>query len=46
MAAKAAAEAKPKVSHTNRFQQGLTALAAFVEREQHARVPRPHRERV
>lgn len=44
VAAKAAAEAKPKVSRADRFQQGLAALAAFVEREGHARVPRPHRE--
>ncbi|MEV8099735.1 helicase associated domain-containing protein [Kitasatospora sp. NPDC085879] len=44
IAAKAAAEAKPKVSRADRFQQGLTALAAFVEREGHARGPRPHRE--
>ncbi|MEU8928151.1 helicase associated domain-containing protein, partial [Kitasatospora sp. NPDC048545] len=42
--AKQAAEAKPKVSRTDRFQQHLAALAAFVEREGHARVPRPHRE--
>ncbi|MEV6212367.1 helicase associated domain-containing protein [Kitasatospora sp. NPDC051914] len=44
MAAKAAAEAKPKVSRADRFQQGLTALATFVEREGHVRVPRPHKE--
>ena len=44
MAAKAAAEAKPTVSRTDRFQQGLAALARFVEREGHARVPRAHRE--
>ncbi|MET8624606.1 helicase associated domain-containing protein [Kitasatospora sp. NPDC004669] len=43
-AARAAAAAKPKVSRADRFQQGLAALAAFVEREGHARVPRPHRE--
>ncbi|MEU8927754.1 Helicase associated domain protein, partial [Kitasatospora sp. NPDC048545] len=33
VAAKQAAEAKPKVSRTDRFQQHLAALAAFVERE-------------
>ncbi|WP_406085856.1 helicase associated domain-containing protein [Kitasatospora purpeofusca] len=44
VAAKAAAEAKPKTSRADRFQQGLGALAAFVEREGHARVPRSHRE--
>ncbi|MEU8928114.1 helicase associated domain-containing protein, partial [Kitasatospora sp. NPDC048545] len=42
--AKQAAEAKPKVSRTDRFQQHLAALAAFVEREGHARVPRSHKE--
>ncbi len=44
MAAKAAAEAKPAVSRTDRFAQGLTALAAFVEQHGHPRVPRPHKE--
>ncbi|MFE3238353.1 helicase associated domain-containing protein, partial [Kitasatospora indigofera] len=44
VAAKAAAAAKPTVSRTDRFQQGLAALAAFVERERHPRVPRPHKE--
>ncbi len=44
MAAKEAAEAKPTVSRTDRFQQGLAALAAFVERERDPRVPRPHKE--
>ncbi|MFE7531812.1 helicase associated domain-containing protein [Kitasatospora sp. NPDC057542] len=44
VAAKAAAEAKPKVSRTDRFAQGLAALAQFVERERHPRVPRPHKE--
>ncbi|MET8630883.1 Helicase associated domain protein [Kitasatospora sp. NPDC004669] len=39
-AARAAAAAKPRVSHAYRFQQGLAALAAFVEWEGHARVPR------
>ncbi|MBV6701910.1 helicase associated domain-containing protein [Kitasatospora aureofaciens] len=43
MAAKAAAEAKPKVSRTDRFQLHLAALTAFVEREGHARVPRAHK---
>ncbi|WP_254897552.1 hypothetical protein [Kitasatospora sp. NA04385] len=43
-AARAAAAAKPKVSRTDRFAAGLAALAAFVEREGHARVPRPHKE--
>ncbi|PBC69682.1 hypothetical protein BX265_7023 [Streptomyces sp. TLI_235] len=44
VAAKATAEAKPKASRTDRFQQGLAALAVFVEREGHVRVPRPHKE--
>ncbi|WP_159401243.1 DEAD/DEAH box helicase [Streptomyces sp. NRRL B-24484] len=44
VAAKAAAEAKPKVSRADRFAQGLAALAQFVEREGHTRVPRPHKE--
>ncbi|GAA1239808.1 DEAD/DEAH box helicase [Kitasatospora nipponensis] len=43
-AARAAAAAKPKVSRTDRFQQGLAALAQFVERERHANVRRPHKE--
>ncbi|MFJ9953404.1 helicase associated domain-containing protein [Kitasatospora sp. NPDC091207] len=46
MAANAAAEAKPTVSRTDRFAQGLAALAAFVEREGHAKVPCPHKEPV
>ncbi|MFJ9847593.1 helicase associated domain-containing protein, partial [Kitasatospora sp. NPDC101155] len=46
VAAKEAAEAKPKVSRADRFQQGLAALAQFVERERHPRVPRPHKEPV
>ncbi|MEV7190058.1 helicase associated domain-containing protein [Kitasatospora sp. NPDC093102] len=41
-----AAEAKPKVSRSDRFAQGLAALAAFIERERHPRVPRPHKEQV
>ena len=44
VAAKEAAEAKPAVSRVDRFQQGLAALAAFVERARHPRVPRPHKE--
>ncbi|WP_371484790.1 Helicase associated domain protein [Kitasatospora sp. NBC_00315] len=44
VAAREAAEAKPKVSRTDRFAQGLAALARFVEREGHARVPRAHKE--
>ncbi|MFI9366973.1 Helicase associated domain protein [Kitasatospora sp. NPDC053057] len=43
VAAKQAAEAKPKVSRADRFQLHLTALAEFVEREGHARVPRAHK---
>ncbi|MFE2413448.1 helicase associated domain-containing protein [Kitasatospora sp. NPDC059408] len=43
-AAKAPAEAKPKVSRADRFAQGLAALAQFVEREGHAAVKRPHKE--
>ncbi|MER7850616.1 Helicase associated domain protein [Kitasatospora sp. NPDC096077] len=43
-AARAAAAARPKVSRADRFQQGLAALASFVEREGHARVPRTHKE--
>ncbi|MEU1510191.1 hypothetical protein [Kitasatospora sp. NPDC005748] len=35
VAAKAAAEAKPTVSCTDRFAQGLAALAQFVKRERH-----------
>ncbi|MFJ7280856.1 helicase associated domain-containing protein [Kitasatospora sp. NPDC098663] len=44
--ARAAAVAKPKVSRADRFQQGLAALAQFVKRERHPRVPRPHKEPV
>ncbi|MFD7732155.1 Helicase associated domain protein [Kitasatospora phosalacinea] len=44
VAAKAAAEARPKVSQADRFQVGVAALAAFVQREQHAGVRRPHKE--
>ncbi|MFJ9847179.1 helicase associated domain-containing protein [Kitasatospora sp. NPDC101155] len=43
-AARAAAAAKPKVSRVDRFGAGLAALAAFVEREGHVRVPRTHKE--
>ncbi|MGA5699877.1 Helicase associated domain protein [Peterkaempfera bronchialis] len=43
VAAKKAAEAKPKVSRQDRFQLHLTALAEFVQREGHARVPRAHK---
>ncbi|MFJ1758354.1 helicase associated domain-containing protein [Kitasatospora sp. NPDC088134] len=32
------------MSRTDRFGAGLAALAAFVEREGHVRVPRPHKE--
>ncbi|MDH6107786.1 hypothetical protein P3T34_000001, partial [Kitasatospora sp. MAP12-44] len=46
VAAKQAAEAKPTVSRTDRFQQGLAALAQFVERERHANVRRPHKEQL
>ncbi|MFE2729359.1 Helicase associated domain protein [Kitasatospora sp. NPDC059327] len=46
VAAKAAADAKPAVSRTDRFAQGLAALASFVGREGHPRVPRPHKEPV
>ncbi|MDH6580728.1 DEAD/DEAH box helicase [Kitasatospora sp. MAP5-34] len=44
VAARAAAAARPKRSQADRFQQGLEALATFVEREGHARVPRAHKE--
>ncbi|MEV6209137.1 helicase associated domain-containing protein [Kitasatospora sp. NPDC051914] len=44
VAARTAAEAKPKVSRADRFAQGLAALATFVEREGRVRVPRPHKE--
>ncbi|MFB9370335.1 helicase associated domain-containing protein [Kitasatospora albolonga] len=44
MAAKAAADARPKVSRTDRFQLGIAALAAFVAEHGHPRVPRPHRQ--
>ncbi|MEV0193115.1 Helicase associated domain protein [Kitasatospora purpeofusca] len=43
-AARAAAAAKPMVSRADRFGQGLAALARFVEREGHAKVPRMHTE--
>ncbi|MFJ1709461.1 helicase associated domain-containing protein [Kitasatospora sp. NPDC088346] len=46
VAAKAAAEAEPTVSRTDRFAQGLAALAQFVERERHAIVRRPRKEPV
>ncbi len=46
VAAKQAAVAEPAVSRVDRFQQGLAALAQFVEREQYPRVPRPHKEPV
>ncbi|WP_371476347.1 helicase associated domain-containing protein, partial [Kitasatospora sp. NBC_00315] len=39
-----AAEAKPTVSRTDRFAQGVAALAAFVEQHGHPRVPRPHKQ--
>ncbi|MFE5588566.1 hypothetical protein [Kitasatospora sp. NPDC056531] len=38
------AAAKPKVSPADRFGAGLTALAAFVERDGHAKVPRAHKD--
>ncbi|MFC9330823.1 helicase associated domain-containing protein [Kitasatospora sp. NPDC057015] len=44
VAAREAAEAKPKVFRTDRFAQSLAALAQFVERERHPRFPRPHKE--
>ncbi|WP_030277336.1 helicase associated domain-containing protein [Streptomyces sp. NRRL B-24484] len=37
VAAKQAAEAKPRTSRADRFAQGLAALAAFLEREGHVR---------
>ncbi|MFJ7912648.1 Helicase associated domain protein [Kitasatospora sp. NPDC096204] len=43
-AARAAAAAKPRTSRADRFGAGLAALAAFVEREGHAKVPRTHKE--
>ncbi|MFD9124516.1 Helicase associated domain protein [Kitasatospora sp. NPDC059571] len=43
VAAKQAAEAKPKTSRADRFQLHLAALAQFVEREGHARVPRTYK---
>ncbi|WP_329572917.1 DEAD/DEAH box helicase [Kitasatospora sp. NBC_01266] len=43
VAARVAAAAKPKVSRADRFQHHLTALATYVEREGHARVPRTHK---
>ncbi|MCX5215881.1 hypothetical protein OG689_42820 [Kitasatospora sp. NBC_00240] len=46
VAAKAVAEAKPAVSRTDRFAQGLAALAQFVEREGHAAVKRPRKDPV
>lgn len=44
VAARAAAAAKPKTSQADRFQRGVEALAAFVDREGHARVPRAYKE--
>ncbi|GAA4982269.1 helicase associated domain-containing protein [Kitasatospora paranensis] len=44
VAARQAAEGKLRVSRVDRFQQGLAALAQFVERERHANVRRPHKE--
>ncbi|MGW4651504.1 Helicase associated domain protein [Kitasatospora sp. NPDC004289] len=44
VAAKAAADARPKVSRTDRFQLGVAALAAFVAEHRHPQVPRPHRQ--
>ncbi|MFI5534464.1 Helicase associated domain protein [Kitasatospora sp. NPDC051853] len=46
VAAKAAANARPKVSRTDRFALGIAALAAFVTEHGHPRVPRPHRQAV
>ncbi|MFJ8038905.1 helicase associated domain-containing protein [Kitasatospora sp. NPDC096147] len=46
VAAKAAADAKPKVSRTDRFALGVAALAAFVAEHGHVQVPRPHRQAV
>ncbi|MEU1510335.1 helicase associated domain-containing protein [Kitasatospora sp. NPDC005748] len=46
MAAKAVVEAKPTVSRTDRFARGMAALAKFVERERHPRVPCPRKEPV
>ncbi|MFJ2863989.1 helicase associated domain-containing protein [Kitasatospora sp. NPDC087314] len=43
-AARTAAAAKPKASRADRFGAGLAALAAFVGREGHVRVPRTHKE--
>lgn len=42
--ARTAAATKPTVSRADRFGAGLAALAAFVEREGHVRVPRAHKE--
>lgn len=44
VAAKAAAEAKPAVSRTDRFAQGVAALAAFDQEHGHPRVPHPHKQ--
>ncbi|MFJ4671599.1 helicase associated domain-containing protein [Kitasatospora purpeofusca] len=46
VAAKQSAKTKPTVSRSDRFTQGVAALARFVERERHPRVPRPHKEPV
>ncbi|MFF2143639.1 helicase associated domain-containing protein [Kitasatospora sp. NPDC058190] len=43
MAARTAVAARPRASRADPFQQGLAALAAFVEREGNARVPRTHK---
>ncbi|MEV7026681.1 helicase associated domain-containing protein, partial [Kitasatospora sp. NPDC093558] len=37
------AAAKPTVSRADRFAAGVVALAAFVEREGHSKVPRAHK---
>ncbi|MFJ9523667.1 helicase associated domain-containing protein [Kitasatospora sp. NPDC101801] len=38
------AAARPNKSRADRFQQGVEALAAFVEEHGHPRVPRPHKQ--
>ncbi|MFE9427697.1 Helicase associated domain protein [Kitasatospora sp. NPDC006697] len=45
-AEKAAAAAKPTRTRADRFGQHLAALAQYVAREGHAKVPRPHKEQL
>ncbi|WP_280720203.1 helicase associated domain-containing protein [Kitasatospora sp. MAP5-34] len=46
VAARAVKAATPRRSQAERFQQGLEALAQYVRKVGHAKVPRTHREAV